>query len=68
MINILTLKPGTRIKLVGNRIAEVVENMEDGQWVMARTVEAPDDPSQVGEEELCHSQDILSLVESGARS
>jgi hypothetical protein len=68
MINILTLKPGTRIKLVGNRIAEIVENMEDGQWVMARTVEAPDDPSQVGEEELCHSQDILSLVESGARS
>jgi hypothetical protein len=68
MINILTLRPGTRIKLVGNRIAEIVENMEDGQWVMARTVEAPDDPSQVGEEELCHSQDILSLVESGARS
>jgi hypothetical protein len=64
MINVLTLKPGTKLKLVGNRIAEVVENMEDGQWVMARTLEAPDDPSQVGEEELCHSQDILSVIES----
>jgi hypothetical protein len=53
---------------VGNRVAEVVENMEDGQWVMARTLEAPDDPSQVGEEELCHSQDILSVIESGSHA
>jgi hypothetical protein len=64
MIDVLAILPGTRLRLIGNRIAEVVENMQDGQWVMVRTLAAPDSPSDVGQEELCHSQDILDIVAS----
>jgi hypothetical protein len=65
MIDVLTILPGTKLKLVGNRIAEVVENMQDGQWLMVRTLGAPDTPSEIGQEELCHAQDILGIVHSG---
>jgi hypothetical protein len=66
MINMLTLLPGTKLKIVGDRIAEVVENMQDGQWVMVRMLVSPASPSEVGQEELCHSQDILDVVASDA--
>jgi hypothetical protein len=42
MIDVLAILPGTKLKLVGSRIAEVVENMQDGQWVMVRALDAPD--------------------------
>jgi hypothetical protein len=67
MIDLLKLEPGTRIKLIDGRIAEVVENMGDGQWVMARILVACDRPADVGTEELCHSQDIVGLESADAQ-
>jgi hypothetical protein len=66
MINLIDLAVGARVRLVGTITAEVIENMGDGQWVMVRYLEAPGDPSSVGTEELCHSQDIVTVVSNGA--
>ena len=62
MINVLDLKPGDQLALVGNAKAKVVENMEDGMWVQVEYIEAPDHPDLVGVVELCHAQDILRIV------
>ena len=65
MINLVDLADGTRLKLAGGIIAEVIENMGDGQWVQVRYLEVPGKPDDVGAEELCHSQDIVAVLPSG---
>ena len=62
MINVLSITPGTRLVLTSGAIAEVTENMEDGQWLMIRYLEA-DENMPTGEEELCHAADISSIKE-----
>ena len=36
VINVLTLEPGTRVRLVGDAIAEIVANPQDGVWLFLR--------------------------------
>jgi hypothetical protein len=57
MLPIQNLQPGTRIKLKGEgKIVEVVENPQDGTWLIVRGLDtgAPD--------ELCHADEILELA------
>jgi hypothetical protein len=62
MIDLMTLKPGDRLLLQKGIVAEVTENMGDGQWVEARLVEVPQNPDDVGAVELCHAQDIVKVL------
>jgi hypothetical protein len=62
MIDVMTVKVGTRLKLREGVVAEVLENMEDGQWLQVRYLEAPGRPADVGTSELCHSQDIVKIL------
>jgi hypothetical protein len=62
MIDVLTIKPGTRLQLHEGIVAEVLENMEDGMWLQVRYLEFPGHPAEVGTEELCHAQDILEVL------
>ena len=62
MINLVDLPLGTRLLVAGGITAEVIENMEDGQWVQVRYLDVPGDPAAIGSEELCHSQDILKVI------
>jgi hypothetical protein len=62
MINVLTIKPGERIRLREGIVAEVLENMEDGMWLQVRYLEVPKSPDEVGTSELCHAQDILEVL------
>jgi len=62
MIDLMTLKPGDRLLLQKGILAEVTENMGDGQWVEARLIEVPERPSDVGAVELCHAQDIVKVL------
>jgi hypothetical protein len=62
MIDLMTLKPGDRLLLQKGSVAEVTENMGDGQWVEARLVEVPQNPDDVGAVELCHAQDIVKVL------
>jgi hypothetical protein len=53
---------GTRLKLEDGVVAEVTENMEDGQWLQVRYLESPGRPDEVGTTELCHAQDVIKVL------
>jgi hypothetical protein len=60
MIDVTQIETGAKIFLVGGAVAEVVENMGDGQWLLVRYLEAPKNPDMIGTEELCHAQDVTA--------
>jgi len=62
MIDVTAVKAGTKLKLAEGVIAEVTENMEDGQWLQVRYLESPGRPEEVGSVELCHAQDIVKVL------
>jgi hypothetical protein len=62
MIDVTSIKAGTRLKLGDGVVAEVMENMEDGQWLQVRYLESPGRPAEVGTVELCHAQDIIRIL------
>jgi hypothetical protein len=62
MIDLTDTKVGTKLKLQEGVVAEVTENMEDGQWLQVRYLESPGRPSEVGTVELCHAQDIIKIL------
>jgi hypothetical protein len=62
MIDVAAVKVGTRLKLREGVVAEVTENMEDGQWLQVRYLESPERPAEVGAVELCHAQDIIKML------
>ena len=64
VINVLTLEPGTRVRLVGDAVAEVVANPQDGVWLLLRYVAAPSNPDQVGAEEMVFAEDVLEVIET----
>lgn len=63
MINVLHLKVGDTLKLREGVVAKVVENMDDGMWVQVEYLEVPGDDAQIGAIELCHAQDIVTVVD-----
>ena len=64
VINVLTLEPGTRVRLVGDALAEVVANPQDGVWLFLRYVATPNSPDQVGTEEMVFAEDVLEVIET----
>lgn len=62
MINVISIEEGTRVKLATGAVAEVIENVGDGQWLSVRHLSGPDE-SIIGEEELCHASDITAIVD-----
>jgi hypothetical protein len=53
---------GTKLRLQEGIVAEVTENMDDGQWLQVRYLESPGRPAEVGTVELCHAQDIIRIL------
>ena len=62
MIDVGAVAIGTKLKLADGVVAEVTENMEDGQWLQVRYLESPGRPGEVGTVELCHAQDIIKVL------
>ena len=62
MIDVTAVAVGTKLKLQNGIVAEVTENMDDGQWLQVRYLESPGRPAEVGAVELCHAQDILKIL------
>ncbi len=63
VINLRLLEPGTKIGLSDGATAKVVSNPQDGVWVFARYLSSPEDPSQVGTEDMVFAQDIVEILE-----
>ncbi|HEY5300624.1 MAG TPA: hypothetical protein VIJ55_08115 [Acetobacteraceae bacterium] len=61
MLDLHTLQPGTRLRLAGGVVAEVVGAV-DGEWVRVRLGEVPAGKGAVGDEELCHATDIVEVL------
>lgn len=62
MIDLSVLVPGTRLRIAGGIVAEVVGNVGDGEWLRVRLIEAPAGKGVPGEEELCHATDIIERL------
>ena len=57
MLAIQTLQPGTRLKLKKDEtVVEVVENPQDGTWLIVRRLEPG------AGDELCHVDEVLELA------
>ena len=59
MIELSSVAPGNKLRLVGGVTAEVVEIVND-EWAKVRLIEVPD--GETGAEELCHATDIVEIL------
>jgi ABC-type glycerol-3-phosphate transport system substrate-binding protein len=62
IVNLIDVEPGQKVGLYGGATAEVVSNPRDGVWLFVRYLTSPEDPDQVGEEDMVFAQDVLELV------
>jgi hypothetical protein len=62
MIDVSGIAPGTRLRIVGDLVAQVVQNMNDGEWLRVRLVQQPETPGGSAPEELCHATDVLEVL------
>ena len=60
-MDIADLAEGTRLRIAGGIVAEVVRAI-DGEWVRVRLIEVPAGKGGVGDEELCHATDIVAVL------
>ena len=62
IVNLFDVEPGQKVRLYGDATAEVVSNPRDGVWLFVRYLTSPEDPDQVGTEDMVFAQDVLELV------
>jgi hypothetical protein len=58
VISVLGIAVGARLRIAGDLEAEVIENMQDGEWLRVRLLNGDD----AGLEELCHATDVIEAV------
>jgi hypothetical protein len=61
MIELTGIELGSRLRIVGDITAEVVDVVND-EWVRVRLVDVPAGGPAAGTEELCHATDIIEIV------
>ena len=61
MITLTGIEPGSKLRIVGDITAEVLEIVND-EWVQVRLIEVPEGGPPVGTAELCHATDIIEIV------
>jgi hypothetical protein len=54
---------GATIRLTNDATAEVIDNPQDGMWLLCRYLSSPDDPGQEGVTELVFVQNVVGVVE-----
>ena len=62
IVNLIELEPGQQVRLNNAATAEVISNPKDGVWLFVRYLTHPDDPEQVGAEDLVFAQDVTGLL------
>jgi hypothetical protein len=63
-LNLVHLPAGTRLRTNEGAIVELVENPQDGVWLICRYVEHPDQPELVCDaEQQVFAQDIVGLAD-----
>ena len=65
-INLLDLQPGMRISLANGATAQVVDNPQDGMWVICKFLTNPKNPQLVGAgEQPVFAPDIVGMEAAG---
>ncbi len=63
MIEVIDIVPGTKLRIAGGLVAEVLENMGDGEWLRVRLLDVPEgSTATAGSEELCHATDVVETL------
>ena len=57
-MDIYSLKPGDKVRTADGALVEILKETEDGQWILIRYLEDPENPSVVGTEDLCHGDEL----------
>lgn len=63
IVNLITIKEGSKIATLNGATAEVVSNPKDGVWVFVKYLTSPEDPDIVGTEDMVFAQDIAEVLE-----
>ena len=61
-LSIWDLKPGDRITLDSEAVAEVIAPTEDGEWIRVKYTDEPESPEIIGTEDLCSTDEIVSYA------
>ena len=61
MIELIGVKPGAKLSLLGGLTAEVIETVND-EWVKVRLLTVPEGKGHAGDEELCHATDVAEIL------
>jgi hypothetical protein len=59
MIELSSIAVGSKLRLVGDITAEVLELVND-EWAKVRLIEVPN--GEPGTEELCHATDVIEVI------
>lgn len=62
-VNLNELQPGDRVKLADGAVAEVVENPQDGTWLICRYLEHPNPALLAAGEQPVFATDIEGLLQ-----
>lgn len=52
-MDLYELKVGDHVRTVDGSVAEIVNETQDGQWILVRYLEGTEDPKLIGTEDLC---------------
>jgi hypothetical protein len=61
MIELIAVKVGAKLGLIGDITAEVIEKIDD-EWVKIRLLTVPEGKGNPGDEELCHATDVQEIL------
>ena len=61
MIELIAVKVGAKLGLIGDITAEVIEKIDD-EWVKVRLLTVPEGKGNSGDEELCHATDVQEIL------
>lgn len=62
-MDLYDLEPGDLVRVgEGGAVAEVVQQTEDGRWILLRFVESPDSRHLIGTERLCSEDEVVEKV------
>jgi hypothetical protein len=61
MIELIAVKVGAKLSLIGDITAEVLQKIDD-EWVKVRLLTVPEGKGNVGDEELCHATDVKEVM------
>ena len=62
IVNLLDLEAGQSVRLDNDATAEIVSNPGDGVWLFVRYLSHPDEPEQVGAEDMVFAQVVTEVL------